>query len=216
MKEIISNILAGFIGGLLVYLFQTFKEKKKQKNQIKENIRKGNKILPKGFFEFIETSINRNHIIEIIGLAKYSNLIDESELYGEGEKFLTEVYEFSNCSLNLFYQKNNLIGYIVYNSLDNSILIPRPIGENEKILGNYIIDDTFNDYIEIINQVSARESWFGVIEYYGRISNYDYMCYYGFLNSEKQKEKLDINSVKGEIVEGFGKSGLKEVFKYYG
>lgn len=215
MKELLSNIIAGFIGGLLVYFFQIFKEKKKQKNQIKENLLKSNKILPKNFFEIINTNINKNHIIEIIGLPKYSNEVDETELYGEGEKFIIEIYEFSNCTLNLFYQQNNLIGYIVYNSYHNNIIIPRPIGNNEIILGNYAIDDTFDDNVEIINEISARESWFGVIEYYGRIANYDYICFYGFLNPEKQNENINIEDIKGEIIEGFGKSSKKEIFKYY-
>lgn len=41
------------------------------------------------------------------------------------------------------------------------------------------------------------------------------MCYYGFLNPNRQKENLKIDDIKGELINGFGRSSSKNIFKYY-
>ncbi len=146
--------------------------------------------------------MNRDRVYQIIGNPKYSAIIDEMELYGEGDKFTVETYEFTNCIFQSFYNENTLIGYILKNVFKNDIEILRPIGENKIFIGEYCIDDTFEDCEDIINEYTARTSWFGVIEYYGRISNFNYTCFYGMLEIEKEKEKLTIDDVKRELIVG--------------
>ncbi|WP_312206840.1 hypothetical protein [Epilithonimonas hominis] len=215
MKEILFNVLAGFLGGLLVYLYQKFDEEKKSKNFIKENLKSSLKKLPSNFIHSIEVGMTMDKLKEFIGNPTFSTFIDEKEIFDLDNQFNINQYKFLNCELIVFNSENSLLGFILKPYIENYFEFERFDSANEQLnIGGYIVDDTFTNFDEILYEKSMRDTWFGIIEYYGRIGGFNYYCYYGETGIFADNPTLE--DLKGEIISGYGVASHKTFFKYYG
>jgi hypothetical protein len=217
MKDFIINLICGTLGGLVVYYIQILNEKKKKKNHIKEKIENDKKTIPQDFIHSIHIGMSMNKIEEIIGLPLFTYTIDENELFGNDLIININEYRFENCFIKIIHQNNQLSAIIISSYCDAKIELIKPDSEIDKpIIGSFCVDVTFeNENNEIIHEISMRDSWFGIIEYHGRIGGYNHYCYYGMLHGIDDFENLKIEQFKGEIIEAFGISSNPELFKYY-
>jgi hypothetical protein len=223
MKDFIINLicgsLGGIIGGVIVYYIQLENEKKKKKNHIKEKIEDCIKTIPQDFIYSIKIGMSMKKVEEIIGVPVFTNTIDENELFGSGSIININEYKFENCSLKIVHQKDILSAIIISSYSGSKIELIRPGSDVEMpIIGNFCVDFTFGDEnidSQIIHDISMRDSWFGIIEYHGRIGDYNYYCYYGKLQGIDDLENLQIDQFQGELIEAFGISSDSDLFKYY-
>lgn len=217
MKDFIINLICGSLGGLLVYYIQIVNERKKKKNHIKEKIEDSKKIIPQDFIYSVHIGMSISKIEEIIGLPLFSYTIDENELFGNDLIVNINEYRFENCMIKIIHQNNQLSAIIISSYHNSKIELIKPDSESDNpIIGKFCIDGTFdNENNKIIHETSMRNSWFGIIEYHGRLGGYNYYCYYGMLHGIEDLENLKVEQFKGEIIEAFGLSSNPELFKYY-
>lgn len=218
MKEFITNLICGFLGGLLVYYIQIRNEKNKRKNHIKEKLEDSIKIIPKDFIHSINIGMSMVKLEEFIGLPLFVYTIDENELFGNDLIVNINEYRFENCLVKILHQNNQLSAILISSYLDSKIEIIKYDSEIERpTIGNFCVDYTFeSENNEIIHETTSRDSWFGIIEYHGRMGNYNHFCYYGvkFFGID-EAENLNIEKLKGSVIDGFGISSNPELFKYY-
>jgi|GEM_PF-6257142 len=214
MKEFLQNIFVGFIGGLLVYLYQLYKEKKKEHRVLNDRIN-NSRILPKNIIYKISPGMTMRKIDFFLGVADYSFKINEKDLYGSEEDIIIHDYIFDNCRLRVFEIEKSVSGFLIEPLESGFDLIkPDSNSENQKIY-EFAIDDSFSKPQQIITERSARESWFGTIYYFGQLGNYQYFCYYGTLNWEIEPESVTIDQLMGELITSFGISTRPENFRHF-
>ncbi|NDP28909.1 MAG: hypothetical protein GZ087_16035, partial [Flavobacterium sp.] len=166
MNETVLNLLigiiGGFIGGLLVYLYQKHSENIEKKNFVKNQITSSKKLLPNDFLNFIDIGMNMKKIDEFIGLPTYSYEIDDRELLIDGLKTNLNSYYFENCSLKITHNGTQLTSYMLQSYNDSFIEFEMFDSDFEKTtLGKFAVDSSFEDVKEIIYESNYRESWFG-------------------------------------------------------
>ena len=221
MKEIITNliigILGGFIGGILVYFYQKRTEKVEKKNSLQNQLASEKKKLPNDFLNFINIGMSVQKINEIIGLPTYSYEIDDRELLIDGVKTNLNSYYFENCALKITHSNNQITSYILQSYPNSNIEFDMPNSDFEKtILGKFAVDSSFEEFKKVIYESNYRESWFGIIMYFGRRGNYCDYCYYGdLLNYNKNYEDLEPNDFIGHLITAFGVSSDSRLFRYH-
>ncbi|WP_034923447.1 hypothetical protein [Gillisia sp. CAL575] len=221
MKEILTNliigILGGFLGGILVYFYQKRTEKSERKNQLKNQIDSEKKILPNDFLNYIDIGMNINKINELIGLPTYSFEIDDRDMITDGLKTNLNSYYFENCSLKITHDNNQVTSYILQSFPDSNIEFEMPDSDFDKtILGKFAVDSNFEEIKEIIYESNYRESWFGIVMYFGRRGNYYDYCYYGDLaNYNKLYDELEVKDFIGHLITAYGVSSDSRLFRYH-
>lgn len=216
MENILINIFCGFAGGFLVYLFQYKNEEKNKRNYFIDNFKNNKKKLPNDFIYSLQPGISMNKVEQLIGIPDYSYKFDEIELFGEGSILNFNEYYFLNCKIKIIHSNNQLDSIFVYGYYDTDIKFIKYNSEFDKnILLKYAVDYTFEDNTKIIYELTARDCWYGIIEYHGRIGNYNSFCYYGNLEPSLANDNLKIDNLKNRLVESFAISNNDEVFKYH-
>lgn len=214
MKEFLISIFSGAIGGLFVYFYQKFDENRKSKNIIANKINSEKRTVPKDIIYSLDVGTNIEKVKDIFGNPKFSTKINETELYGEGPIFTINIYKFEDCEITIFHNDNNIQGFIIKPYIDGKFEFERFDSESTNLyLGEYIVDDSFSESSEIEYHFSMRSSWFGIVEYYGRIGNYNYYCYFGECEYYENGPKL--KDLKGNVIYGYGIASNKTFFKYY-
>lgn len=221
MEEIVVNlvigILGGFLGGILVYIYQKRQEIVETKNHLKNQIATVNKMLPNDFLNFIDIGMNIKKIDALIGLPTYSFEIDDREIKTDGVKTNLNSYYFENCSLKITHNESQITSYILQSYPNTSIEFEMPNSDFDKtILRKFAVDSSFEEVKEIIYESNYRESWFGIIMYFGRRGNYYDYCYFGDLpNNSSFNEDIKIKDLTGQLINAFGVSSNPELFKYH-
>ena len=221
MNETVLNLLigiiGGFIGGVLVYLYQKRTENIETKNFVKNQIASSKKMLPNDFLSFIDIGMNMKKIDEFIGLPTYSYEIDDRELLVDGLQTNLNSYYFENGSLKITHNGTQVTSYMLQSYNESLIEYEMFDSDFEKTtLGKFAVDSSFEDVKEIIYESNYRESWFGIIMYYGRRGNYYDYCYYGDLTSDIDTSKeLEIKNFIGQIINAYGVSSDSRLFRYH-
>jgi hypothetical protein len=221
MNETVLNLLigiiGGFIGGVLVYLYQKRSESIENKNFVKNQIALSKKLLPNDFLNFIDIGMNMKKIDEFIGLPTYSYEIDDREILIDGLQTNLNSYYFENCSLKITHNDTQVTSYMLQSYNGSQIEFEMFDSDFEKTtLGNFAIDSSFEDVKEIIYESNYRESWFGIIMYYGRRGNYYDYCYYGDLTSDiDSSTELKIKDLIGKLINAYGVSSDSRLFRYH-
>ena len=221
MNETLLNLLigifGGFIGGVLVYLYQKRSENIESKNFVKTQIASSKKLLPNDFLNFIDIGMNMKKIDEFIGLPIYSYEIDDRELLIDGLQTNLNSYYFENCSLKITHNGTQVTSYMLQSYKDSLIEFEMFDSDFDKTtLGKFAVDSSFEDIKEIIYESNYRESWFGIIMYYGRRGNYYDYCYYGDLTSDIDSSKeLEVKDLIGQIINAYGVSSDSRLFRYH-
>ncbi|KUO64942.1 MAG: hypothetical protein APF83_01790 [Lutibacter sp. BRH_c52] len=217
VANIIIGIISGFFGGLLVYLYQKRSENVEKKNYIQNQIVSSKKLLPNDFLNFLDIGMNMKKVDELIGLPIYSYQIDDSELLIDGLKTNLNSYYFKNCSLKITHNNFQVTSYMLQ-SYDNShIEFDMPNSDFEKtILGKFAVDSSFEEVKEVIYESNYRESWFGIIMYFGRRGSYYDYCYFGDLTSDiVVNGELKIENLMTHLITAYGVSSDSRLFRYH-
>ena len=217
VANIIIGIISGFFGGLLVYLYQKRSEKVEKKNYIQNQIASSKKLLPNDFLNFLDIGMNMKKVDELIGLPIYSYQIDDSELLIDGLKTNLNSYYFKNCSLKITHNNFQVTSYMLQ-SYDNShIEFDMPNSDFEKtILGKFAVDSSFEEVKEVIYESNYRESWFGIIMYFGRRGCYYDYCYFGDLTNDiVVNGELKIEDLMAHLITAYGVSSDSRLFRYH-
>lgn len=136
-----QNVVSGIIGGLVVYLIQSFSDKKKKsKESIEKSIvgKKELKILNKDFlYEYEPHKITVEKITEEFG--------KPIKIFKAENNCRSNIFEFKNAKVEIFesVEDSSILSITVFSKLDKNYPITCRVSfeEDEEILGNAIISD---------------------------------------------------------------------------
>jgi hypothetical protein len=214
MNNTLLNIFCGFAGGFLVYLYQIRNERKKDRDLLINKFKTQRRNLPNDFIYSLLPGISMQKVEELIGLPEHSYTLNEVELFGQGEMRHFSEYYFLNCKIKIIHEDKALFALFVYSYLDQEIeFIKHETTFDKCFLGRFGVDESFNN-CKIIYDLSSRDCWFGLIEYHGRIGNYNSYCYYGHLEPSLANDDLTIDVLQGKVIEDFAIAHDEKVFRY--
>jgi hypothetical protein len=123
--------------------------------------------------------------------------------------------------LKITHTNNQLTSFIIQAYPKSSIEFDMPNSKFEKtILRKFAVDSSFQE-IEgemenVISESNYRESWFGIIMYFGRRGNYYSYCYFGDLPTEYGfDENIEVKNLIGQIIDAYGVSSDPKLFRLH-
>jgi len=216
MSEFWNSALSGVAGGLIVLLVQKgielYEKYKRDKEGRVIKLTRYLKTIPNDILDSLEVGISLEKMKEILGIADIVYESKESELFENGRDAFIYLYHFSNGAIKVASKENNSIDTItIFSIFDKKTSIrfyPNPFEEEGSgVLGKTKLSESIfeNNVVHHFSERTARETYFGVEVYYGRMGGYLNYTYFGRYseNFDKYEETKDPKHLVGALIEGF-------------
>lgn len=203
MNDFIQNVLSGIIGGVAVLVVQKildFREKSRQDEKLrleKLSEQERNSIIdPARNYKYVHADI-ANSLLPGTSIAKMKEVLGIAESHHKGyisvfgEELINSYvyyYEFLNAKIVIASDDDNLISSV---TIESKLLPTHPIrciypfSDDIGDLGKLkVTDHMIESYTNVVADSTARDTWFAIELYYGRIGRY---YKYTFFGSEVEK-----------------------------